>query len=204
MFKLAELRDTITIKPNLFGIPHRQVIKEEINRKLANKVVIDVGLCICVHSIINIGDSYVFQGDGSTYTKVQYNMVVFRPAVGDILVAKLRSCSREGVYLTLGFFDNIFISAESLMKPSRFDEKEQMWSWEYEDRETGEITLLPMEVGKMCRFKITEERFTDTSPVGPSAATVTASAASGNGASPYEIRGQMKEYGLGMESWWGS
>ena len=34
--------------------------------------------------------------------------------------------------VTLGFFDDIVIPPESLQHPSRFDEGEQLWIWEYE------------------------------------------------------------------------
>lgn len=35
----------------------------------------------------------------------------------------------------MGFFDDIFIPAESLQKNSRFDETEHTWVWEYESEE---------------------------------------------------------------------
>lgn len=72
-----------------------------------------MGLCIILHDIIHVGDSYIFPGDGASHTKgngqrsglhfhhivksVQFRFVVFRPFIDEILVGKIRSCSSEGV-----------------------------------------------------------------------------------------------------------
>lgn len=40
MFVLVELKDTIRIAPELFNLKLNEAIKDEINRKLANKVKI--------------------------------------------------------------------------------------------------------------------------------------------------------------------
>ena len=43
---------------------------EEINRKVANKVVVGLGLCLALYDITDIGKSFVFPGDSATHTKV--------------------------------------------------------------------------------------------------------------------------------------
>ena len=70
-------------------------------------------------------------GDGASHTKVRFRMLVFRPHMEEVLVGKIKSCSKEGVHVSLEFFDDILIPAESLQHPSRFDETESVWVWEY-------------------------------------------------------------------------
>jgi len=45
--------------------------------------------------------------------------------------------------VTLGFFDDILIPPEGLQYPSRFDEREQIWIWEYsnEGEESHEMYM---------------------------------------------------------------
>ena len=45
-------------------------VAEEINRKVANKVVVGLGLCLALYDITDIGKSFVFPGDSATHTKV--------------------------------------------------------------------------------------------------------------------------------------
>lgn len=44
---------------------------------------------------------------------------------------KVKSSSKEGVYVSMQFFDDIFIPASNLQNPTKFDEKEQLYVWQY-------------------------------------------------------------------------
>lgn len=64
---------------------------------------------------------------GSSHTDVIFRYIVFRPEIGSLLTGKIKSCTREGIFVTLGFFDDIFIPKDELQHPSRFEEAEQAW-----------------------------------------------------------------------------
>jgi DNA-directed RNA polymerase III subunit RPC8 len=70
MFVLAELKSTVKIHPSVFvkGLP--EVCKNELNKKLANKVLHKLGLCIAFREIVSFGDSPILPGDGSSHTEV--------------------------------------------------------------------------------------------------------------------------------------
>lgn len=67
---------------------------------IAFQVVLNVGLCIALFDITEIGHSYIFPGDGSSHTEVKFRYIVFRPIIEEIIIGKIRSCSREGVHGT--------------------------------------------------------------------------------------------------------
>jgi DNA-directed RNA polymerase III subunit RPC8 len=48
----------------------------------------------------------------------------------------VKSCSKEGVHVTMSFFDDIFIPVNNLQTPSRFDENEQLFVWQYNNGES--------------------------------------------------------------------
>lgn len=50
---------------------------------------------------------------------MNFRFIVFRPLLGEVLVGKLRSCSLDGVHVSLGFFDDVLISPECLQEPKR-------------------------------------------------------------------------------------
>lgn len=68
--------------------------------------------------------------------------------------------------MTLDFFDDILIPADSLQHPARFDEGEQLWVWQYATDEDESHDLF-MDIGENIRFRVIDEAFTDTSPTGP-------------------------------------
>lgn len=55
------------------------------------------------------------------------------------------------ISVTLGFFDDIVIPVNALQHPSRFDETDQAWVWEY-PKEDGEKHDLFMDSGNMLIF----------------------------------------------------
>ncbi|KAH8315271.1 hypothetical protein KR074_001804 [Drosophila pseudoananassae] len=212
MFVLAELKDNVRIAPDQFNLQLVDAVRDEIDRKLANKVLLNVGLCIALKEIVSLKDSIILPGDGASHTEVLFRYVVFRPMVGTVLTGKIRNCSREGVHVTLGFFDDILIPHAALQHPSRFDEAEQAWVWEY-PLEDGAKHDLFMDVGEPIKFRVSREIFEETSPIGPpkaetqsqqaaSSSSATASTTSQEVKTPYKIIGAINESGLGVLSWW--
>uniref|UniRef100_A0A4W5RY89 DNA-directed RNA polymerase subunit n=1 Tax=Hucho hucho TaxID=62062 RepID=A0A4W5RY89_9TELE len=197
MFVAVEMVDTVRIPPWNFQRQFNDAIAEELNKKLANKVVYQVGLCICLYDITKLEDSYIFPGDGASHTKVHFRYVVFHPFLDEILVGKIKYCSQEGLsdrHFSLLYF--------------QYDEAEQVWVWEYETDEGAHD--LYMDQGEDIRFRVTDEVFLDTSPTGPSAAATDTPGAPGaeeggqKKEAPYTLLGTISEPGLGLLSWWNS
>ncbi|KAG0612551.1 hypothetical protein M758_6G036600 [Ceratodon purpureus] len=50
---------------------------------------------------------------------VNFRLVMFRPFVGEVLIAKLKRCDKAGLYLSLGsFFEDRHIPEHLLQQPS--------------------------------------------------------------------------------------
>ena len=88
MYVLAEMRDVVSIKPWQFEQDLKLVIEDELNKKFANKVIYELGLCIALFDILKIEESYIFPGDGSSHTRVTFRYVIFRPFLEQVLVGK--------------------------------------------------------------------------------------------------------------------
>ncbi|CAH1274246.1 POLR3H [Branchiostoma lanceolatum] len=198
MFTLVEMTDTVRIPPHLFHIKLNDAVIEELNNKFANKVVYNVGLCIALFDITKLEDSFIFPGDGASHTRVHFRYVVFRPFMDEILQGRIRSCSRE---VSLGFFDDILIPPDALQQPSKFDESEQVWVWEYETEEGTHDLFMDKE--EEIRFRVVDEVFVDTTPTGPKVSEA-AEADKEAKKSPYSLVGTISEPGLGLLSWWNS
>nr|GAT56602.1 predicted protein [Mycena chlorophos] len=120
MFNLAILKDTVAVHPADFATPQEQAITAELNKKYANRVLHDVGLCICVFDLTEAGEGKVRYGDGFLWYKVIFRMVVFRPFQTEVLLAKVMSSDHNGIRLSLEFFDDIYVPAHYLPVPNAF------------------------------------------------------------------------------------
>lgn len=69
LLTLTHQQDTVAIHPSHFGVPPEQALISEINKKYANRVLHDVGLCICVFDLVEAGEGKVRYGDGFLWYK---------------------------------------------------------------------------------------------------------------------------------------
>jgi hypothetical protein len=69
VLSLTDVQDTVAIHPSDFGVPPEQAIIAELNKKYANRVLHDVGLCICVFDLSEVGEGKVRYGDGCLWYK---------------------------------------------------------------------------------------------------------------------------------------
>jgi len=202
MFVLSEMKDVVQVKPFNFVHNLKSSLEFGLNKKFANKVVHNVGLCISLFDIIEIGDSYILPGNGASHTPVTFRFIVFRPFIDEILTGKIKQCTREGVYVSLGFFDDILIPQEYLQQKSKFVDAEQLWVWEYNTDE-GTHDLF-MDINEEIRFRVIDEEFEDLTPEGPAPPRVDGEApvTVETRKSPYTISASVSESGLGLLSWW--
>lgn len=65
MFVIAEIKSTVKVHPSQFSKSLSEVTKYELNKKLANKVLHNVGLCISFHEVVSFEDSCILPNDGN-------------------------------------------------------------------------------------------------------------------------------------------
>lgn len=103
----------MSIHPSHFGAPVDEALISEINKKYANRILHDVGLCICVFDLVQAGEGKVRYGDGFLWYKgacfilnlwnnsyrdvVVFRLVVFRPFTSEVIIAKVKSSDEEGI-----------------------------------------------------------------------------------------------------------
>ena len=61
------------------------------------QVIPDVGLCIAFYDFLEVGDPFVYPGEGASHQQVRFRVVVFRPFVEEILTGKVINCTADGI-----------------------------------------------------------------------------------------------------------
>ncbi|KAK1352726.1 DNA-directed RNA polymerase III subunit RPC8 [Heracleum sosnowskyi] len=192
MFYLSEIEHTMRVPPHLLNLPLNDAIKGELERLFLDKVVANLGLVISVYDIKSIDGGFVFPSDGaSTYT-VKFRLVIFRPFVGEVVTAKLLESTANGLRLSLGFFDDIYVPVHLMPNPSHSEadpvNKNQVaWIWEYQDENYA------IDGVDEIRFRVNNIRY----PPIPIEADKES-----NRFAPMVITGSLDADGLGPVSWW--
>ncbi|KAF8638765.1 hypothetical protein AX17_001981 [Amanita inopinata Kibby_2008] len=209
MFCISILKDTLPIRPVNFGAPAEQAIIAEINKKYANRVLHDVGLCMCVFDLVEVGIGKVRYGDGCLWYKVVFRLVVFRPFTSEVIVAKVKSSDEDGIRLTLGFFDDIYIPTAYLPQPTAFDPNERAHFWlpdsslttVHEMLDTPLTERMYIDQGEVIRVRVEADEFYDDEP-GPPKALDGVVVRHEPKRAPYVVICSIVEQGLGPVAWW--
>ncbi|KAM5541365.1 hypothetical protein V8D89_004919 [Ganoderma adspersum] len=209
MFQLSIIKDTVAVHPSQFGLPPEPAITNELNKKYANRVLHDVGLCICVFDLAEVGEGKIRYGDGCLWYKVVFRLTVFRPFASEVILAKVKSSDEDGVRLTVGFFDDIYVPLVYLPEPTAFDPKERAHFWLPGSESTSSHELLDsaltdrmyIDAGDVLRVRVEADEFHDDEP-GPPKAHEGVQQVRESRRPPYTITCSMSEQGLGPTSWW--
>jgi len=187
--------------------------------KFLNKILLDGGLCISFFDFVSADDPYIYPAEGAVHQLVNFRLVVFRPFVNEVLVGRVVSSNKEGLKVSLEFFDDILIPHTFLQTPYDYNEKTNTWNWLYSNDEEDETAIqsMPYEINDIIRFKV---RAVNINAPTTSAAKVNntdnananvgairnRSLSIGNGEDmilpPMQVIGSVQGDGLGMCCWW--
>eukprot|EP00928_Gymnodinium_smaydae_P077217 TRINITY_DN6044_c0_g2_i1.p1 TRINITY_DN6044_c0_g2~~TRINITY_DN6044_c0_g2_i1.p1 ORF type:complete len:232 (+),score=42.09 TRINITY_DN6044_c0_g2_i1:116-811(+) len=200
MFDLAHIEDDVPVRPLFFGDWEVQ-LKREIQSRYVDRVIPNVGLCVEFYSFVKIGDAIVHPGDkgsldGAAWFKVEFQLVVFRPRVGEWLVGSISSSSTLGLRVSLGFFRDITIPSANLRAPYVYDAARQCWAWQYYCMDTRETVNFFYELDQLIRFRVTAIEFPSEDGQSSGGAAKTTNA--------IRLVGAVDRDGLGCVCWWPS
>ncbi|KIJ55480.1 hypothetical protein M422DRAFT_220177 [Sphaerobolus stellatus SS14] len=209
MFQLSTIKDTVAIQPTYFSLPAEKAIKQELNKKYANRVLQDVGLGICIFDLVSVGEGKVRYGDGCYWYQVTFRLVLFRPFASEVILARVKSSSEEGIRLTIDFFDDLYIPIAYLPQPCAFDPNEQAYFWLPDSDLTSTTEMLDtpltsrmyIDRNELARVRVESDEFFDDEP-GPPKAAEGVVVQKPPKRSPFQIICSMAEQGLGPVSWW--
>ncbi len=111
MFILSAVEEEVRVHPQDLHKSPLDAVTEVIEQRYIDRVLPDLGLVVTLFDIQSIEGGFVYPNDGAAFFRTKFRLVVFRPFPGEVLVGKLKSCNRNGLHVTLDFFDDIFVRA---------------------------------------------------------------------------------------------
>jgi len=200
MFQLASLSDSaVKIAPANLGKSTLEAVTQELESLYVDKVLPECGgLVVTLYSIKSIQGGAVLAGEGCVCFDVTFDVVLFKPFIGEVLEGTLTSADASGAHVSVGFFHDVFVSPSDMQYPSEFDESEGVWVWDYDG------SKMDMCINEKVRFKVKGVRFPDLPKTAEELSSLTfeAGAKTDGSFAPMLLIGNMNEDGLGLCSWW--
>ncbi|KAH7517300.1 DNA-directed RNA polymerase III subunit rpc8 [Ziziphus jujuba] len=192
MFFLSQIEHTLRVPPDLHNSPIQEAIKGELEKLFLDKVIANLGLCISVYDIRSIKGGFIFPAEGAATYTVVFTLIVFRPFVGEIIAAKLIESNADGLRLSVGFFDDIYIPVSlfpdpchSEPDPTKRDRVKWIWEYEGEKYDFDEQDEIRFQVHSINYPTIPVEPPKESKPF-----------------APMKIIGALNSEGLGPVTWW--
>ncbi|KAL5561793.1 hypothetical protein UlMin_031540 [Ulmus minor] len=193
MFYLSRIEHTLFVPPSLLSRPLTEAIKGEIEKNFLDKVIANLGLCVSVYDIRSIEGGFISPAQGAATYVVVFTLIMFRPFIGEIIAAKLKESNKDGLRLSLGFFDDIYIPSNLLPDPSHPEPDPRRkgdavtWVWNY----SGEKFVIDWQ--DEIRFQVHSINYPPIPIEQPKDSKPFA---------PMVIKGSLDSDGLGPISWW--
>mmetsp|Transcript_20716 Transcript_20716/g.34193 ORF Transcript_20716/g.34193 Transcript_20716/m.34193 type:complete len:244 (+) Transcript_20716:33-764(+) len=159
MFIVKDMKDTIRIPPSSFNENKRDTLVRLIDEKYCNTVVMNVGMVVCLYDVLVVGDSYVYPGDGASHTECEFSVIVFKPAIGEVLEGTINLCCQEFIRISLGFFQDIYVDRMHMRKGMSFHRENHWWEWKYTDDETESEASYYVTTDSKIRVKVEQVLF---------------------------------------------
>lgn len=102
---MVRIEDTIRILPERFGEDLDEVIEEIVQKTFEGTIRKNHGLIVVTQNIKPIGDGMVIHGDGALYQKVEFEALVFKPEMQEIVNGIICEIAEFGAFCHIGPFD---------------------------------------------------------------------------------------------------
>jgi DNA-directed RNA polymerase subunit E' len=124
MFKLLVLEDTIRIPPSKFGEPLAKAGREQLKIKYEGLVDDELGYVIAVTDIAVNPTGKIIPGDGATYHRVSFSLLIFYPKLQEIIEGEVVEIADFGAFIRVGPIDALLHVSQLMDDFISFDEKQ--------------------------------------------------------------------------------
>lgn len=124
MFKLLVLEDTIRIPPEKFGEPLLKAGREQLKIKYEGMVDEELGYVIAVTDITVNPTGKIIPGDGATYHKVAFSLLIFYPRLQEVVEGEVVEIADFGAFVRVGPIDALLHVSQLMDDFISYDEKQ--------------------------------------------------------------------------------
>ncbi|EKX47764.1 DNA-directed RNA polymerase III subunit RPC25 [Guillardia theta CCMP2712] len=186
MFVLVKMKDAVPIPASELSKPRSLAVSNQIEKKYSNRVLLGTGLCVCLYEIEELGEGLIYPSDSAVHVRVTFSLVVFRPFIGEVITGSIHRSTPEGLWISLGFFQDIFVPPHFMQDGSEWDEEHQLWVWKSEH---GDAMLDPA---------FGSPRFVDRK----NTPARTGQEQEQEDEPAFQVMASIKDDGLGLAIWW--
>jgi DNA-directed RNA polymerase subunit E' len=156
MYYLDHRRAVVRIPPERLGIKLETVLPELAQQQFEGKLVDGQNLTVMIRDVTPIDEGHIIHGDAGVYQEVEYNALLFRPELQEVVEGSIVEIRKFGAFVRFGPLDGLLHVSQVMDDRVNIDEHNQ--------RLVGVETKKDLKVGYKVRGRIVSLSLSEISP----------------------------------------
>ena len=115
MFYELKVKDHIRVPPELFKEEDiKGIILKSLNEKYDSFISKSLGIVIGVSNVLDVGEGIIIPGDGAAYYDTEFNLIVFKPEIQEIVLGSISDITDFGVFFNIGPIDGMIHISQTM------------------------------------------------------------------------------------------
>jgi DNA-directed RNA polymerase subunit E' len=123
MYYRMQLADKVRVPPHRLGEELSRVILDVLQEQLEASIDKEIGIFIAITKVLDIGEGEIIPGDGSVYYDVEFEAVVLRLTLQEIVEGLTVETTSFGAFISLGPIDAMLHVSQISDEYINYDEK---------------------------------------------------------------------------------
>ncbi|MCD6549445.1 DNA-directed RNA polymerase [Candidatus Micrarchaeota archaeon] len=107
MFNLLHVKDKVRVPPRYFSMRLEDALTELLSEKYERVVDKEIGVVLSIHNVEPKSEGIIIPGDPSAYFDVEFDALVFKPVVNEVVRTEVTEVVEFGAFLWLGPVDGL-------------------------------------------------------------------------------------------------
>jgi DNA-directed RNA polymerase subunit E' len=123
MYYRMKLADKVRVPPHRLGEDLKSVILDVLQEQLEGSIDKEIGIFIAVTKVLEVGEGEIVPGDGAVYYDVEFEALVLRLALQEVVEGLVVETTSFGAFVSLGPIDAMLHVSQISDEYINYDEK---------------------------------------------------------------------------------
>ncbi|MHB1931559.1 MAG: DNA-directed RNA polymerase [Thermoplasmata archaeon] len=156
MYYLDQRRDVVRIPPQRLGPELSSVLTELAQQQFEGKLVDGQSLTVTIRNVTPVGEGHIIHGDGGVYQEVQYEALLFKSEIQEVVEGSVVEIRKFGAFVRFGPLDGLLHVSQIMDDRVNIDEHNQ--------RLVGTESKRDHKVGYKVRARVVSLSLSEISP----------------------------------------
>lgn len=145
MFYTITVRDHIRVPPSMFNVSKKESVLANVKSTYEGYISKEFGFVVNVIGVGNIKEGVIIAGDGAGYYETEFELLVYKPELNELVYGKVRDITDFGAFLDIGGVEGMVHISQSMDDFVSFSKEKVL---------QGKKSNQVLKVGDKCKARI--------------------------------------------------